>query len=298
MGTECPKKQIKKSQPIALDVQSRDEWIAATLAGKKAGVKIFWTDHADFRSWVLQNVDKKGKNLIGKRIIKLMDIPAKIIMISEFEANWLKKNVSSRKLKNLTVIKNGAIDRFSDYYEIRPKRANFCYVGRIVEEKGIKDLLNAFNVVYKKFNKATLDLYGDGPEKYKKLAECNSNITFYGNTDEPLAAMAGAEVFVLPSYKEGLSLSLLEAAMMGKTIIATNVDGNPEIVLDKKTGLLVPVHHSELLAEAMIEVVKNKEISNDLAKNARVYYKENFDFERRFVFAFSSAFLIFADFSA
>lgn len=273
-------KQIKKYQPVALNIQSRDDWIAGTLAGKKYGVKVFWTDHIDFRTWVLKNVNVKHKNFIGKWILKLANIPEKIIMISDYEYEAFKKSVAPRKFDNLVVIKNGVIDGAREFENIEQKPNSFCYVGRLVDYKGINELIEAF----KKVDGGTLNIYGDGVdiEKYKRLAADDEKIIFHGFTDKPLKVMAENEFFVLPSYYEGLSIALVEAAMMGKTIIATNVDGNPEVVKDGETGILVPAKDVEALVKAMTSVLKNKIKAEELGKNARKFYEENFDFDKIF----------------
>ena len=93
--------------------------------------------------------------------------------------------------------------------------------------------------------------------------------------------LAQNEVFVLPSYHEGLSLSLLEAAMMGKKIIATDIGGNREVVKDGVTGFLVPVKNTGKLAHAMLAMLEEHS-AVVMAKNAREFYKRNFDFEKIF----------------
>ena len=94
--------------------------------------------------------------------------------------------------------------------------------------------------------------------------------------------MAENEIFILPSYREGLSLSLLEAAMMEKKIIASDVDGNPEVVVNGETGLLVSAKDADKLAEAMMWMLENKEKAETMAKNARKKYEREFNFETIF----------------
>ena len=274
-------KQIRKYKPIVINIQSRDEWIAATRVGKKMGVKVLWTDHIDFRTWVLTNVDKFGKNLIGKKILKLARIPEKIIMISDFEAKSFRKQVLPRKYNNLEVIKNGAID-CHDKRKNKVELNSFCYVGRLVDYKGIGELIGAFKKVVEGNKNVVLNIFGEGPdsEKYKKMAEGEEQIRFLGYTNEPLKAISENDVFVLPSYYEGLSLSLLDAAMLGKKIIATNVDGNPEVVIDRETGLLVPARDAGALARAMNEMIENKSLAERMSKAAREKFEREFDFEK------------------
>ena len=273
------KKQFKKHQPVAVNIQSRDDWLAATKAAAKQNIKIFWTDHIDFRSWVLTNVNQKYKNTIGKKILKIAHLPEKIIMISDYERQAFEKTVAPRKFDNLITIKNGTADELKKYNK-KPQPKTFCYVGRIVDYKGIKELIEAFKLV--KDKEATLKIYGDGPElkNYQELAKTDERIVFCGYTKKPLDAISDAMVFILPSYYEGLSMSLLDACMLQKTLIATNVDGNPEIVVDGETGLLVPPRDIKALAAAMEKVIKNPKLAACLAKNARTKYEKEFNFEK------------------
>ena len=278
------KEIFKQFEPEAVNIQSRDDWIAATGIAKKMGIKVIWTDHMDLRSWVLTNVNVWYKNWIGKWILRCANKADKIIMISDFERKSFEKMVKPRKYKNLVTIRNGVKDEFNRYKSVEYKKNSICYVGRIVEYKGIREIVEAFDVAGKKYPDAELNIYGDGEdfEEYKKLASGNKKIHFRGKTSEPLKVMAENEIFVLPSYREGLSLSLLDAAMMGKKIIASDVDGNPEVAINKKTGLLVPAKNVEKLAEAMMYMLENKKEVAEMAKNARKYYEENFDFEKIF----------------
>jgi glycosyltransferase involved in cell wall biosynthesis len=85
-------------------------------------------------------------------------------------------------------------------------------------------------------------------------------------------------IFVLPSYHEGLSLALLDAAMMQKALIATDIDGNPEIVKDKETGLLVKPRDVDSLAEALDKLLSSPTLQKKYAQNARKLYEEKYDF--------------------
>ena len=94
--------------------------------------------------------------------------------------------------------------------------------------------------------------------------------------------MAENEIFVLPSYIEGLSLSLLDAAMMGKKIIASDVGGNSEVIEDGKTGVLISPRSVVELEKAMMWMLDNKEKADIMAKNARDKYLENYNFDEIF----------------
>lgn len=278
------KKVFDKYKPSIVNIQSRDDWVAATGVAKKMNIGVLWTDHMDFRSWVLKNINIWYKNLIGKWVLRCAKKADDIIMISDRERKSFDETTAPREFGNVITIKNGVEDRISDYKKIQAAKNSFCYIGRIVDYKGIGELIAAYGAVCEKHFNTKLSIYGNGEDlnRYKELAKENKNIRFYGETDEPLAKMAENEIFVLPSYREGLSLSLLDAAMMGKKIIASDVDGNPEVVIDKKTGLLVPARNAERLAEAMIYMLENKKQAEDMAKNARRLYEEKYNFDKIF----------------
>ena len=277
------RKQFKKYQPAAIIVQSRDDLIAATLAAKKMCIPVFWLDHMDFRSWVLQNVDQKYKNYIGKKILRIAKNVEKIIFISDYERNYFENLISHTKigkLENLITIKNGAIDRYAEFEVIKPFPHSLIYLGRLEEYKGIRELIAGFSQVAKKFPEAKLHIYGTGPLSDFCQKHSNSQIIYHGFTDEPLKKIAESEIFILPSYIEGLSLSLIDATMLGKAIIATNIDGNPEVVEDQKNGLLIPAKDIDALAEAIEKLLSNPKLVKEFSYQSRLKYLQEFDYEK------------------
>lgn len=276
---------FRKYSPQTINVQSRDDFIAATLAAKKMGINVLWTDHMDFRSWVFQNINVPYKNLIGKMIVGVSKYVDKVIMISNFEKKQVEKMLAPKKMRNTVVIKNGALDQYEKFKDVKAGKNSFIYIGRLVSYKGVFELIEAFRGVAKRYPDARLNIYGDGEDAdlcKEKAKDCD-RIVFHGYTKEPLPVIAKNYCFVLPSYREGLSLSLLDAAMMKKVIIASDVDGNPEVVVNGKTGWLVPAKNVEKLKEIMLSVIENRKEANELAKNAREYYEKNFDFDKVFV---------------
>ena len=277
------KRLFEKYKPIVVNLQSRDDWLAATVVAKKMNIGVFWTDHMDLRSWVLTNVNVWYKNWIGKWVLRTAEKADRLIMISDYERSFFDKVVSPKGYYNVVTIRNGVKDMLCNYSGIRPKKDSICYLGRVVDYKGIRELIEAFKEVARNNLKTRLCIYGDGEmEKYEKLSTGCDRISFCGRTDGPLKVLAENEIFVLPSHREGLSLSLLDAAMMGKEIIASNVDGNPEVVVDGKTGLLVSAKNVKELEEAMTWMLKHKDEARKMAKNVRRKYEEEFDFKNIF----------------
>lgn len=267
-------------RPKALQLQSRDDLIAGTLAGKLLRRKVIWTDHSDLRLVIWENIDKKYKNPIGKVILKLANLADSITTVSDYEYQYINRLIAPRKLKKFKVVKNGAMDSYAKYSEIKPNTNSIAFVGRLEDYKGVIELAEAFQVISQKHPNAKLYFYGDGPMRDKLNSYKNKNIFINGYTNKPLKAIAESSIFVLPSYHEGLSLSLIDAAMMRRSIIATNVDGNPEIVVDKKTGLLIPPKDIKSLADALDKFLSSPEYAEKLASHARRFYVDNFDFEK------------------
>ena len=277
------RKQFKKYQPAAIMVQSRDDLIAATLTAKKMCIPVFWLDHMDFRSWVLQNVDQKYKNYIGKKILRIAKNVEKIIFISDYERSYFEDLISRtkiKKLKNLITIKNGAIDRYAEFEAIKPSPHSLIYLGRLEEYKGIRELITGFSQVAGKFPEAKLHIYGTGPLSDFCQKHSSSQIIYHGFTDEPLKKISEAEIFILPSYIEGLSLSLIDATMLGKAIIATNIDGNPEVVEDQRNGLLILAKDSDALARAIEKLLSNPKLVEKFSHQSRLKYLQEFDYEK------------------
>ncbi|MBQ2623222.1 glycosyltransferase family 4 protein [Candidatus Saccharibacteria bacterium] len=278
------KQVFEEYKPSTVNIQSRDDWVAATKMAKKKHIQVLWTDHMDFRSWVLTNVNVKYKNWIGKWVLYCAKKADRIIMISDYERECFERIVGHRKYNNVITIKNGVRDSYNKYNGVKKIKDSVCYVGRIVDYKGIGELITAFSEVCREYPDAKLNIYGDGNDydKYRKMVVSDKRIIFHGRTNKPLEAIAENEIFVLPSYREGLSLSLLDAAMMKKKIIASDVDGNPEIVVGGETGLLVPARNKNELSKAIIWMLAHKKEAERMARNARKHYEKNFCFESIF----------------
>jgi len=271
---------IIRYKPTVLHLQSQDDFIAGTLAGKLLKVRVIWTDHADFR-WLLKNVDQEYKNLIGKTILRLAKFTSSIITVSNYEYSYLTKNpkIKSRFGNKLRVIHNGAIDVQSQYSRQSTRsKITLCFVGRAVAEKGIHELLQAFSELAPTYRNLCLDICGHADSSLTKQYRAHKNITFHSHLDDPLPILAAAHLFVLPTHKEGLSLALTEACMMQKAIITTNVDGNPEIIIDHQTGLLVDPQNTKQLKTAIKNLIDHPKLRQKLASAARQNYLDNFNF--------------------
>ena len=273
----------KKLRITVIHPQSRDDFIACTIAGRLLGLRIIWTDHADLK-YVYQNVPVPIKNPVGKWVWRKSKKADAVTLVSHSEEQLISKAVAVEKLPdNYRVIYNGVSDAPVTPEPRQPEDVDavvFCATSRLVTAKGIGELIDAFKTVDKTID-ARLWLIGDGPEgeKFKTQAAGNPHIVFLGFQDNVYPLVAAADIFVHPSYHEGFSISIVEAARLQKPIIACNVGGNPEIVVDGTNGLLVPPQDSKALAAAMLQLGSDKQLRQQYGAAARALFTEQFEFD-------------------
>lgn len=276
---------IARTHAQALHLQSKDDFIAGTLAGWLTRRQVIWTDHMDLR-YVFQNISRPLRNPVGKLVFHSGKLANHIILISENEHKLVTSHFKNKNdLKDqIILIKNGVVDQQSKYPYKQHKTFSFCIASRIVTNKGIGEAIQAYVLLKEQRALQTptkLDIYGDGQgiKKFKALAAGHNDIVFHGHQANAIAKIAESDVFILPSYQEGLSITLLEATMLGKAIIATAVDSNPEVIRDKSTGLLVQPRDVKDLANAMSQIYSDSALRHKLEKNARSNYEHSFNLE-------------------
>jgi glycosyltransferase involved in cell wall biosynthesis len=270
-------------RPHVIHIQSKDDFIAATLAGRLLGKRIIWTDHADLKH-VWRNLTVWYKNPIGKLIYLCAYLSHAITVVSKSERSLVTLNLpANTKIANkLHVIYNGVLDTANQFPSDRTdSNLTFCVASRLVTDKGIKEVINAYKSICNELTNSQLVLLGDGPDatKFHKLAKNTPSIKFLGHQSNPLPIMSQADVFIHPTYHEGFSVALVEAGMLSLPIIATSVGGNVEIINDRQTGILIPVRDSQSLARAMRELASNKDLRKKLGTSARQQYIDRFHFD-------------------
>ncbi len=156
------------------------------------------------------------------------------------------------------------------------KKIKFVSLGRIGTRKGTFDLLNAFaKLAPEHREKSELILAGIGElEQARSLAEelnLEQHVTFAGWVDPQQRGklLSEADVFVLPSYNEGLPMALLEAMSWGLPSITTPVGGIPEVITHSETGLLVNPGEVQQLAEALESLIEHESLRLDMGNAAR-----------------------------
>lgn len=160
----------------------------------------------------------------------------------------------------------------------------FLFVGRITKDKGIGELLEAFEGVLKAGKDVYLLMVGpyevDGESivaPYLDDPLMARRLKFVGFTSEPEQYMAIAEALCLPSYREGFGTVVIEAAAMGVPTVGTAIYGLTDAVVDGQTGDLVPVGDAGSLQAALEQIVDNPERTDRMARAAKMRADSSFD---------------------
>lgn len=173
-------------------------------------------------------------------------------------------------------------------------------VGSLIKRKRINDLIEAVAEIQRQeargkrhdvkpeaFNlKLSFKcmIVGDGPERENLRREVvekglQDNVIFTGFQSDAISYINAMDIFALPSENEGLPRVILEAMLMAKPVIACDVTGSAELVVDGETGFLVSVKNPEMLADALSKLIASGDMGNQMGKNARKMVFEKFSMD-------------------
>ena len=155
-------------------------------------------------------------------------------------------------------------------------------VGRLVPIKGHKYLVSAAKRIIKEFRNTVFVFVGDGylSSRLERQAESvgvRKNIIFTGWRKDAVEILDLFDILVLPSLNEGMGKVLVEGMALGKPIIASNVGGIIDLVRNGENGILVPPGDSDALGEAILQLLKDKNLSEKLGKNGKAMVYPEFD---------------------
>jgi glycosyltransferase involved in cell wall biosynthesis len=165
-----------------------------------------------------------------------------------------------------------------------PGPVTMGFVGRLLDDKGIRILVAAHRLLRQKGVAVELLMAGTpDPANPASVSQAEAvawgqepSITWLGHVDDIATVWARAHMAVLPSRREGLPKSLLEAAACGRPMVATDVPGCREIAIPNQTGLLVPPDDADALAAAMEELARSPELRARFGRAARQLAEERF----------------------
>ena len=157
----------------------------------------------------------------------------------------------------------------------------FLYMARLTRDKGALVMAEAFSRFVDQGGDGHLIIVGPDEEKVSQmmnelLGDSLSRVRFEGYTKCPEKFMAAADIFCLPSYREGFGTVLINAAAVGIPAIASRIYGSEEAIQENVTGLLIEAGNSQELAEKMLLLAENSDLRSELGTKAQQRAKDVF----------------------
>lgn len=155
--------------------------------------------------------------------------------------------------------------------EIKSEKVRVVFSGRVSEAKGVSDLLQAADLVYRDFKGFEVVIMGDSRDD-DLLAKARSKpycvVTGWLSHEDVVRELAAADVFTLPSHDEGLPMAMIEAMSIGIPVIVTSVGAISDVIEDGREGYLVLPKDVDALAAAIDSLVRNRSLREEMGRNA------------------------------
>lgn len=269
------RKVIKEKNITIIHSHHRMAAMYANIVSNKKIIKLANAHNTFWDKKILTKLSYANTKIIAvgeqvkKNLVEFYKIPEKQVKViynavKPFDNNVIIDNELKEAKKNgYTIISN---------------------VGRLSEQKGMEYFIEAADIINKKNKNLKYYIIGSGEkeEDLKQIVEkkkLEDYIKFMGFRADVQNIMSQSDLIVLSSLWEGLPLTPIEAFSVGKTIVATAVDGTVEIVKNKENGLLVKPRDANELANSICELIEDKNEKNRFEENAIKTYKEKFSFE-------------------
>jgi glycosyltransferase involved in cell wall biosynthesis len=253
-----------------------------------------WFTRVPIRIYFVHGLRYQGANGIKKYLLIYMErisckFATHIYAVSNGVKDTMLKDTITKK--EITVIWNGSVNGINEgffnpeivneitikkEYHIKSDDFVFGFVGRLVRDKGINELILAFKDINKLFPNSKLLLVGNFEDELdpllpevKKEIQNNKSIIHAGFQNDIRPFYKLMNLFVFPSYREGFGISLMEAAAMGVPAISSDIIGCNEIILNNVNGYLIPSKNKLVLFEKMLFCLKNKHSIEEMSLVSR-----------------------------
>jgi glycosyltransferase involved in cell wall biosynthesis len=247
------------------------------IAGKLAGAFVVSTVHSDARYGIVERFGLGRSDLVlgcGRKVCENVGG-----FLRNEKVALLGNAIRSRGRDG--VRREDVLERIG----VRKEQRLVVSLGRMNRKKGFDVLIRAFRKVVEAEPDAVLLIGGEGCER-GRLAEIaktlglENRVLLPGLIREPQEVLEAADLYVNSSRQEGLPMTLLEAMAQGKPVVATGVGGNPEVVRDGETGLLVPTEDPDALGDAVVRMLRDGEFRNRVAESARRMIRRDYRIDR------------------
>jgi glycosyltransferase involved in cell wall biosynthesis len=270
--------ELHRERPDILHTHNPSPHLVGAVAARWAGVPIvIHTKHG-------RNYPGEFRKVWANRVATWFS--DRVIAVSKNAAD-VARGVERVSAKKVEVVFNG-ID-LQKFCELSPSDRNvrrMIHVARLVDPpKDHATLLRAVQLIVKQVPDFQLEIVGDGPHRERIESLCNeldlgNHVTFHGFRHDVHELLRHCGLFILSTTTEGLSITLLEAMATGLPIVATRVGGNPEVVADGETGLLVPPESPCEMADAILKLICDPTRAAQMGAAGRARVEEYFDLRK------------------
>ena len=234
----------------------------------------------------------KGRFFIDRMVSR---VTRRHIAVSKANAQYLVEKKRLRENKISVIYPGSDLSRFNPDHAppaalresagIAPGDPVIVFVGRLEPQKGHRVLIEAMTSVCSRHPRARLICAGEGAlraelEQQVRALGLERNVIFVGYPPDVRDWLAIADFTVLPSFYEGLPVTPIESLAAGKTVVATAVDGTPEVVINERTGLTVPPGNPGELASAICRLIADPDLRLRLAAEGRKWVTDTFTVQR------------------
>ncbi len=200
-------------------------------------------------------------------LLKNLNKATIVTAISKATANGLREVGIKRPISLIYPVLTDVPTLPDNRPAVSERPVTITFIARLAPEKGISDLLSAAKILLNAHPDLQFLIAGDGPLKEELIQQArelkiDAKVRFYGlfpRVDLPII-MNMTDIFVLPSYLEGMPFAIIEAMAYAKPVVATRVAGVPEVVVDEVSGFVCEPYHPDVLAERLMRLVENEDL--------------------------------------
>ena len=239
---------------------------------KKCGKKILIHQHGGEWEEYYSNLSQSAK----EKVRSTFELADHFMTVSESHKRFFENRVG---LKNVEVYPNTV--SVPDYKDRAFNSHRLLFMGRICREKGIEELIDAVTSLRGKFKDLELVLAGIWEDRDLKMkAGSHGEFIKYAGWvtgEDKKNLMDNTDIFVLPSYFEGLPVTVLETMAAGMCVVASDVGGIPMIIKDNETGMLIRAKDKDSLRDALERLLSDKGMMHRLSRSGYEFVKDNFN---------------------
>ena len=228
------------------------------------------------------------RNLLKKIVTLLYFFSLKRAKIVFFQNNFNCIYMTSRniikKQKTYVLPGSGVNLKYFSFTPIKNGPITFLLMARLLKEKGIHEYVEAASVVLKRYPNTVFHLLGEIDNSHDRIPvslikdwENKGLIRYLGHAYDVRPYLKDCHVYVLPSYHEGMSRSIVEAMSIGRPILTSNIPGCREAVINNSNGFVLPIKNHIALAKKMLWFIENKDKLDLMGKTSRKIAEEKFD---------------------